>query len=164
MNLRNLLKRLKARAKRLFTKANRNLMAELVRAELKLTEQNSILGFLWSYVNPILTLLVMYFIFKMRFGQKIHAYPLYLLIGIACVNFFIATTTYATKTFFINRDFVLNTTVPRETVILSRLFIYAYRFTIELALCLLLSFIYRVFSASNILLLQIGRASCRERV
>jgi lipopolysaccharide transport system permease protein len=153
MNLSSLLMRLKARAKRLFTKTNGNLLTELVRAELNLTDQNSILGFLWSYINPALMLLVMYFIFKMRFGQKIHAYPLYLLIGIACANFFIATTAYATKAFSINRDFVLNTTVPREMVILSRLSIHAYKFVIELSFCLVLSFFYGVFSASHIFLL-----------
>ena len=128
-------------------------MVELVWADLKLTDMNSILGFLWSCLNPVLMLLIMYFIFKMSFSQKIHAYPLYLLIGIACVNFFIATTTYATKVFSINRDFILNTTVPREMVILSRLFVHTYKFIIELALCLVLSFAYGVFSASQILLL-----------
>jgi ABC-type polysaccharide/polyol phosphate export permease len=128
-------------------------MVELVRAELKLTDHGSILGLLWSFINPVLMLLVMYFIFKMRFGQKIHAYPLYLLIGISCANFFIATTTYATKVFLINRDLVLSTAVPREMVILSRLFIHTYKFIIELTFCLILSSVYGTFSAGHILLL-----------
>ncbi|HTZ11383.1 MAG TPA: ABC transporter permease [Candidatus Margulisiibacteriota bacterium] len=153
MNLGSLLKKLKVRTMRLFARGNRRLMVELVWAELKLADQNSILGFLWSCLNPVLMLLIMYFIFKFSFSQKIPAYPLYLLVGIACVNFFIATTTYSTKVFSINRDFILNTTVPREMVVLSRLFVHTYKFIIELALCLILSFVYGVFSGGQIFLL-----------
>ena len=153
MNFKNLPSRLIIRVKKLFTKSNRNLLKELTWSEFKLTDYNSILGILWSFLNPVLMLLVMYFIFRERFGQKIYAYPLYLLIGIVTVNFFISTTSAVTKVFSANRDFVLNTTSPRELVILSQLFVNTYKFIIELAVCLILSMIYGVFSVSHALLL-----------
>ena len=82
MNFKNLPSRLIIRIKKIFTRVNRNLLRELTWVEFKLTDHNSVLGVIWSFLNPVLMLLVMYFIFRGRFGQKIYAYPLYLLIGI----------------------------------------------------------------------------------
>jgi ABC-type polysaccharide/polyol phosphate export permease len=145
------LKRLKGRIKKLFTGANWNLLREMTRAEFRLSDHNSILGVLWSLINPVLTLAVMYFIFRDRFGKTIHTYQLYLLIGISCVNFFIAATASLVKVFPDNRGFILNTTAPREIVILAKLFIHTYKFIIELALCLALSLYCGVFSSAGLL-------------
>ena len=153
MNFKNLPSRLIIRIKKIFTRVNRNLLRELTWVEFKLTDHNSVLGVIWSFLNPVLMLLVMYFIFRGRFGQKIYAYPLYLLIGIITVNFFISTTTATIKVFSLNRDFVLNTTSPRELVILSQLFVNTYKFIIELAVCLVLSMFYGIFSSIHVLLL-----------
>jgi len=141
------------RISKLFSKKNRNILRELTRSEFKLTDHNSILGISWSFINPSLTLLVMYFIFKGRFGQKFYAYPLYLLIGIITVNFFISATSASIKVFSSNRDIVLNTTSPRELLILSQLFVHTYKFIIELVICLVLSLFYGIFSPIFILLL-----------
>lgn len=147
------LKKLKTRSLQLFTKFNWNLLAELVRAEFKVTDHNSILGVFWSFLGPLAMLLVMYFIFRARFGQGVHAYPLYLLLGIVCVNFFVTVTTYMIKIFFVNREILLNSTLPRESIILSHLSIHSYKFIIELALCGFLSIFYSLFTWNSILLL-----------
>lgn len=127
----DLLKRLQ----RLFSKSNRNLIVELTRATLKASDHNSFLGVLWSLIGPAVTLAVLYFIFRDRIGAAIQDYPLYLLIGIVCVNYFLAATTYAMRVFSLNRDLVLNSTIPREDLMLSNLFINTYKFLIEVAIC-----------------------------
>lgn len=147
------LEKVKTRFAKLFTKSNWNLICELTRANFKVTDHNSILGFFWSLINPILLLLVLYFLFKARFGQGIRAYPLYLLVGIASVNFFVIATTYMIKIFFIQRDFALNAMVPRESFIVSNLSIHAYKFVIELIVCLVLSIFYGIFNLKYFLLL-----------
>jgi lipopolysaccharide transport system permease protein len=152
-NTRIFIKRLATRIARLFSKANRNLLKELVRAQIKLTDHNSVLGFLWSLINPVAMLLVMYFIFRERFGRGITAYPLYLLIGISSVNFFVTATTYAIRIFSVNRDVILNSNAPRELIVASHLFMLTYKFIIELAFCLILSFFYGMFSLVNVVLL-----------
>ncbi|MCM8781788.1 MAG: hypothetical protein NC828_01890, partial [Candidatus Omnitrophica bacterium] len=72
------LDKLKNKTARLFTKANWDILTELIRANLKVRDYNSILGVLWSLLGPLVTLVVLYFIFRTRFGQGIKAYPLYL--------------------------------------------------------------------------------------
>lgn len=98
-------------------------------------------------------LLVMYFVFRSRFGQDISAYPLYLLVGIVSVSFFTTTTASMLKIFLTHRDFILNSTVPRETLILSNLFFHTHKFLIELILCSTLSIFYGLFTWRIFLLL-----------
>jgi ABC-type polysaccharide/polyol phosphate export permease len=143
----------KANTGRLFTAYNRNLLVELIRANFKVRDHNSILGVSWSLLGPAAMLMVMYFVFRTRFGQGIRAYPLYLLVGIVFINFFITVTTYLTRIIFANREVVLNSTIPRESLILSNGFIHLYKFLIELGLCLALSIFYGLFTWKGILLL-----------
>lgn len=153
MKLGIFLRKLKARADRLFAKPNWNLLVELVRANFKVRDHNSILGVFWSLLGPAALLVIMYLVFRMRFGQGVKTYPLYLLIGIVFISFFITATTYIIKIFLTNRDVVLNSTVPREILIVSDLLIHAYKFIIELALCWVLSIFYGVFAWKSFLLL-----------
>lgn len=145
--------KLKAKVKRLFTKSNYDILVELVRANFKDSDYNSILGILWSFIGPASTLIVMYFIFKIHFGGKVEAYPLFLLIGIVSVNFFIVGTIYIMKIFFTGRGVILNLILLRENLILSHFFIYTFKFLVELLICLMLSIFYGFFSWGNILLL-----------
>lgn len=54
--------------------------------DLKLRYRNSILGFLWSFLEPLLLLGVMYFVFTTLFHNAIENYPLYLLLGLILWN------------------------------------------------------------------------------
>jgi ABC-2 type transport system permease protein len=137
---------LRSRAARLATRANWNAFVELVRAHFKVTDHNSILGVLWSLLGPVATLVALYFIFRQAFGDDAHAYPLYLLIGIVLVGFFITATRYMLTSFLYARSLVLNSTVPRETIILSQIVVHGYKLVIEIFLCCLLSAVYGLFS------------------
>ncbi len=147
------LEKLKKRADRLFTKSNWNLLVELSRANFMVRDHNSVLGVFWSFLAPLSLLAVMYFVFRIRFGQEITTYPLYLLIGIIFISFFVTATTYIIKIFFTNRDVVLNSTVPREILIVSNLSIHTYKFIIELILCWVLTIFFGVFAWRSLLLL-----------
>jgi len=120
---------------------NGNMVKELIYAQFKAGDHNSILGVLWSLLGPVLLTVVMYFIFIERFGRYLEAYPLYILIGVTCVSFFSISTSYIIKIFKFERDIVLNSTVPRENILFSVLFFHAYKFFIELLLCLLISLV-----------------------
>jgi ABC-2 type transport system permease protein len=149
------IKILPARFNRLFTVSNRNLFVELVKAELKATDYNSALGILWTFIVPVVMTLVLYFVFNKSFAQSIHAYPLYILIGVVCINFFITANSRMIKIFLVNRGIVLNSMIYRETLILSYICIPACKFLIELALCIILGCIYGIISIKYAMLLII---------
>lgn len=135
-----------ARGRALLAPANRALFVELVRANFKVADHNSIVGALWSLIAPFAMLAALYLVFRSRFGEELRAYPLYLLLGIAFVNFFVTVTRFLIVVLFTNRALLLNTTVPRETVILAQVAFHGYKLLVELTLCALLAVYYGTFS------------------
>lgn len=139
-------RRLRERAARLFTPSNANLFRELAWANLQLSDHNSVLGALWGLLAPSLMLAVMWLVFRSRFGHEVAAYPLYLLVGIVTVGFFLTATRYLMNLFNTNRSLLLDSTVPRETLVVSNLIPHVYKFGIELALCVALAASYGFLS------------------
>lgn len=70
----------------------RELIWNLVVADLKNRYKNSALGFLWSFMNPLLTSAVLIFVFMHVFKFEISNYPLYLISGIIAWRFFAMTS------------------------------------------------------------------------
>lgn len=66
----------------------RFLIRQLVSRDFKTKYKRSVLGMFWSFLNPLLMMLVQYFIFSTLFKSDIPNYAAYLLIGIVCFNFF----------------------------------------------------------------------------
>ena len=63
--------------------------------DLKIRYRNSILGVLWRLVEPLLLLGVLFVVFSTMFRFEIPNFPIYLLLGIICWNFFKNGTTFA---------------------------------------------------------------------
>jgi ABC-type polysaccharide/polyol phosphate export permease len=70
------------------------LLAQLALSDFKLRYNNSVLGYLWSLLNPLMVFGVYYLVFSvfMRFEGIAH-YQLYLLLGILLWNYFAESTT-----------------------------------------------------------------------
>ena len=67
----------------------RELFANLFRRDFQAKYRGSVLGLLWSLVNPIALMAVYLVVFGLLWqGDDIPYYPLYLLAGIACWIFF----------------------------------------------------------------------------
>lgn len=147
------LRRLRTRARLLFTKSNLGLLIELTRAFHKVGEYNSVLGVLWSLIAPVGMLAVMYFVFSTRYGGEVKAYPLYLLIGILLVNFFSTVTGQMIGVFLGNVELLVNSSVPRETLVLSRLAVHLIRLLAQVLLCAVLSGYYGLLSWTSLLLM-----------
>lgn len=64
------------------------LIKQLVSRDFKTKYKRSVLGVFWSFLNPLLTMIVQYFVFSTIFKTDIQHYTAYLLIGIVCFNFF----------------------------------------------------------------------------
>ena len=59
----------------------RELFFQLVSRDIKLKYRRSFLGYLWSMLNPLLTMLVMVIVFSALFARGVPHFPIYLLIG-----------------------------------------------------------------------------------
>lgn len=146
MSSATIMTRLRSRSERLLSPSNRTILLEQVRANIKASDYHSFLGGLWSLVGTTVMLAVLYFVFSRRFGQGIRGYPLFLLTGIILVNFFITATSHLLKVLIYNRDIALNSTIPRENLVLATISINAWKLGIELVICTLLSGGYGFYS------------------
>lgn len=70
----------------------RFLLGQLVSRDFKTRYKRSVLGVLWSMLNPLLTMCVQYMIFSNLFRWDVDNYAVYLLIGTVTFNFFSEAT------------------------------------------------------------------------
>ena len=73
----------------------RFLLKELVHKDIKLQYRNSVLGIFWTFLQPLLTMIVLSFVFMNVFGRgnsKTGNYPVYLLCGRLLFQFYTTAT------------------------------------------------------------------------
>lgn len=66
----------------------RFLIQQIVSRDFKTKYKRSLLGVFWSFLNPLLMMLVQYFVFSTLFKNDIPNYAAYLLTGVVIFNFF----------------------------------------------------------------------------
>ena len=99
-------------------RAHREILANLVRKELKVKYAASVLGAIWSLLNPLVYLAVFTFVAKVL-GAGIPNYPVYLLSGLLAWNLFSAALTGGASAVLDNANLVKKVAFPREILPLS---------------------------------------------
>ena len=97
----------------------RELLVGLVRKELKVKYKNSILGFLWSMLNPALYLAVFYVVFQLVLKNGIPNFAIYLLSGLLVWNLFSTGLPGATGSIVGNAAIVKKVAFPREILAIA---------------------------------------------
>ncbi len=97
----------------------RELLVGMVRNELKIKYKNSVLGFAWSLLNPLLYLVVFYIAFTIILGSGIPSFPIWLLSGLLVWNLFSTGLGAATGSVVANSGLVKKVAFPREILPLA---------------------------------------------
>lgn len=97
----------------------RELLVNLVRKELRVKYKNSVLGFVWSMLNPALTLAIFYVVFTQFLKSNIPTFPIYLLSGLLVWNLWSASLGGAVGSLVGNANLVTKVYLPREILPLS---------------------------------------------
>ena len=107
--------------KRIFSKQNRALLAELVRTDFKLRYQGSVLGYAWSLLRPLFLFGILYVIFALvlKSGGGIPHFPVYLLLGIVIWTFFADMTTQSLGSIVGRGDLIRKVHIPRWIIVFS---------------------------------------------
>jgi len=101
-------------------KKYRFLIHQLVSRDFKTKYKRSILGVLWSFLNPLLMMMVQYYIFSTLFKTDIPYYPVYLLIGIIMFNFFAEACGMTLASIVGNAGLITKVYVPKYIYPLTR--------------------------------------------
>jgi len=91
----------------------------MTRKELKVKYKNSILGFAWSLLNPLLYLIVFYIAFVKILGTGVPAFPIFLLSGLLVWNLFSMGLSGACLSVVSNSGLVKKVSFPREILPLA---------------------------------------------
>lgn len=105
----------------IFSRRNRILLRELVSTEFKLRYQDSILGFVWSLLKPLLMFAILYFVFGklLKIGSDIEHYAVYLLLGIVLWNFFAEATGQGLSAIVARGDLIRKINFPKYIIVVS---------------------------------------------
>lgn len=97
----------------------KNLFEQLVSRDIKLKYRRSILGYLWSVLNPLFVMLIMVIVFSSIFRTDIENFPLYLLSGQILFNYMTDATNGAIQS------------VMSASSLLKKIYVPKYIFTIS---------------------------------
>jgi ABC-2 type transport system permease protein len=95
---------------------HRYILTLLVRREIAARYQGSVLGLVWSYVNPLSQFLIYYFVMGILFGraQRTEDFAIHVFCGLIVVHFFVETMNAGTRSIVRNKSLVQKMAVPRE--------------------------------------------------
>lgn len=99
----------------------KDLLYELIRKDIKLKYKNSILGILWSMVNPLLMMAVLTIVFSNLFNNHIENFPVYVLSGRLIYQFFSESTNFAMDSILVNSQLIKKVYVPKYFFPISRI-------------------------------------------
>ena len=98
----------------------RSLLEELTARDVKIKYKHSVLGVLWTLLNPLLMMLVLSAVFSNLFRFDIENFSLYILSGQVIFNFFNDATTNAMTAIVGNAALIKKVYVPKYMFVLSR--------------------------------------------
>lgn len=91
----------------------RYLLKELIKRDIKIKYRRSVLGIFWSFLNPLLTMVVLTIIFSAIFAQNIENFPVYFLTGKLVFDFYSQGSKAAMKSIVKNSAIIKKVYVPK---------------------------------------------------
>ena len=109
------------------------LMRQVATIQHGLLDQSTWLGFLWSFLHPLVMLAVLYAFFSPRIGEGVPNYAVYMLIGLVQFTHFSKSTASGMRVLHRMRNVVTNIIFPKDVLVYSALLADLPEFLISLA-------------------------------
>ncbi|WP_457208381.1 ABC transporter permease [Nocardioides sp. P5_C9_2] len=106
----------------------RYLLRMLVRNTIQSRYQGTVLGWVWSYLQPAIRFCLFYFLFQVMVGRggSMENFAVHLFSGMVVVHFFTETFNGGTQSLIQNRSLITKLPVPREMFPVSRMMVAAW--------------------------------------
>jgi ABC transporter integral membrane subunit len=91
----------------------KDLILELVSRDIKVKYKRSVLGILWSILNPLLMMIIFSIVFSTIFKSSIPNFPMYLIIGQTLFSFFGEVTNMAMTSIIYNGGLIKKVYIPK---------------------------------------------------
>jgi ABC-2 type transport system permease protein len=135
----------------------REILLNIVRKELKVKYTSSILGAVWSMINPLVFLGVFTLVFTVVLNNQVPHFPVYLLSGLLAWNLFSTSLTSGVRSVIDNANLVKKVYFPREVLPLASIGSALVDFAIQGVVLILFMIAFRYpFHAVNLTLLPLA--------
>lgn len=104
---------------KIFSQKNVRILKEIAISDFKVRYQNSILGYVWTLIKPLLLFAVLYVVFSVFMRFPVENYQLYLLLGVIIWNFFAEATSIALRSFETKQSLITKVYFPRIIVVIA---------------------------------------------
>lgn len=99
----------------------KSLLYELISRDIKIKYRRSILGVLWTVLNPLLMMVILYVVFSKLFRFDIENYALYILSGQIIFNYYQSSTTDAMMAILGNGALIKKVYLPKYLLVLAKI-------------------------------------------
>ncbi|MCL6443484.1 MAG: ABC transporter permease [Alicyclobacillus sp.] len=121
----------------------RAMIKYLVRADLRGRYKGSVLGFLWTFINPLMLVVIYTVIFSTILKVNIHDYTVYLLAGLLPWTMFQSTVVSSASVIIRNSNLVKKIYFPRQVLPLSVVFSNTVNYLYSMVIMLLAMLVFR---------------------
>ena len=97
------------------------LLYELVARDVKIKYRKSVLGVLWTLLNPLMMMIILSIVFSNLMKFDVQNYSLYLLCGQILFNFYNEATSGAMTSIFGNAPLIKKVYIPKYLFVVSRI-------------------------------------------
>ncbi|MFQ5614299.1 MAG: ABC transporter permease, partial [Anaerolineae bacterium] len=122
----------------------RELVKNLATRDLKVRYKNSVLGVLWSLLNPLFMMVVFTVVFTVMRNEQIGSFPMFVLIGLLPWQFFSNSVMSATSSIVGNANLINKVYFPREVLPLSAVLSNLVNFLLALLVLWPIMFIFDI--------------------
>jgi len=95
------------------------LLSLLVKKDIKKKYKGSVLGIIWSFVNPLLNMIILSFVFSTLFKGTIDNLPVYILSGLLLFSFFSLSTTSGMTSIIASEHLIKKIYIPKYIITIS---------------------------------------------
>src|SRR4029079_18431266 len=96
-----------------------SLLKEIAVCQFKLKDQSTFFGFLWSFLHPLMLLVVLFLFFHARVGENVPHYAVFLLIGIIHFTHFSNSTSSSMTVVQNMSQLITSVVMPREVLVIG---------------------------------------------
>jgi len=116
-----------------------NLWRELTRAQYRIRDQSTVFGFLWSLLNPLVAVGLLFALFSTQLRSDIEFYGLYLLIGTVYYTHFSNATSASVTVLQSMSGLTRDGIFPKDLLVLASISTHTIDFFISTVLCIVIA-------------------------
>jgi len=121
----------------------RYLLRLLLRKELQVRYQGSLVGLTWSYVKPLVRFFMYFFVMGILIGlDRFEDFALHIFTGMVVLHLFTETLNAGTRSIVRNRSLITKIALPRETFPVASLLVSAYHVVPQMVVLVIMAVVY----------------------